>query len=41
MTESFADLFEQSLQTLEFRPGSIVRGTVVSIKTVWYWLTRV
>ena len=32
MTESFADLFEQSLQTLEFRPGSIVRGTVVSIK---------
>ena len=31
MTESFADLFEQSLQTLEFRPGSIVRGTVVSI----------
>jgi small subunit ribosomal protein S1 len=32
MTESFADLFEQSLQTLEFRPGSIVRGTVVSIQ---------
>ncbi|QDF67140.1 30S ribosomal protein S1 [Shewanella sp. SNU WT4] len=32
MTESFADLFEQSLQQLEFRPGSIVRGTVVSIK---------
>ncbi|GAA0782880.1 MULTISPECIES: 30S ribosomal protein S1 [Pseudomonadati] len=32
MTESFADLFEQSLQTLEFRPGSIVRGTVVAIE---------
>ncbi|MCE9678416.1 30S ribosomal protein S1 [Shewanella sp. AS1] len=32
MTESFADLFEQSLQQLEFRPGSIVRGTVVSIQ---------
>jgi small subunit ribosomal protein S1 len=32
MTESFADLFEQSLETLEFRPGSIVRGTVVSIQ---------
>lgn len=32
MTESFADLFEQSLQTLEFRPGSIVRGTVVVIE---------
>ncbi|AZG36119.1 MAG: 30S ribosomal protein S1 [Shewanella psychromarinicola] len=32
MTESFADLFEQSLETLEFRPGSIVRGTVVAIE---------
>ncbi|WP_299491731.1 30S ribosomal protein S1 [uncultured Shewanella sp.] len=32
MTESFADLFEQSLQTLEFRPGSIVRGVVVRIE---------
>ncbi len=32
MTESFADLFEQSLQQLEFRPGSIVRGTVVAIE---------
>jgi len=32
MTESFADLFEESLLTLEFRPGSIVRGTVVAIE---------
>jgi len=32
MTESFADLFEQSLNELEFRPGSIVTGVVVSIK---------
>ncbi|MEC4724098.1 30S ribosomal protein S1 [Shewanella sp. D64] len=32
MTESFADLFEQSLTELEFRPGSIVTGIVVSIK---------
>lgn len=32
MTESFADLFEQSLKTLEFRPGSIVRGVVVRIE---------
>ncbi|WP_394205291.1 30S ribosomal protein S1 [Shewanella waksmanii] len=32
MTESFADLFEQSLQQLEFRPGSIVRGVVVRIE---------
>lgn len=32
MTESFADLFEQSLQDLEFRPGAIVSGTVVRIE---------
>ncbi len=32
MTESFADLFEQSLQDLEFRPGAIVSGTVVAIE---------
>ncbi|QQX78310.1 30S ribosomal protein S1 [Shewanella sp. KX20019] len=32
MTESFADLFEQSLETLEFRPGSIVTGVVVRIE---------
>ncbi len=31
MTESFAQLFEESLQTIETRPGSIVRGVVVSI----------
>ncbi|WP_409519607.1 hypothetical protein, partial [Pseudescherichia sp.] len=26
MTESFAQLFEESLKTIETRPGSIVRG---------------
>ena len=31
MTENFAQLFEESLQLVETRPGSIVRGTVVSI----------
>ncbi len=31
MTENFAQLFEESLQELETRPGSIVKGTVVSI----------
>ena len=31
MTESFAQLFEESLKTIETRPGSIVRGIVVSI----------
>ncbi|MBD1390935.1 30S ribosomal protein S1 [Neiella sp. HB171785] len=32
MTESFADLFEESLKELETRPGSIVKGTIVAIE---------
>lgn len=32
MTESFADLFEQSLQEIETRPGSIVKGEIVAIE---------
>ncbi|WMC09255.1 30S ribosomal protein S1 [Oceanimonas pelagia] len=32
MTESFAQLFEESLKELETRPGSIVKGTVVAIE---------
>jgi len=31
MSESFAELFEQSLQTLEMKPGSIVTGIVVDV----------
>ncbi|WP_457914691.1 30S ribosomal protein S1 [Candidatus Hartigia pinicola] len=31
MTESFSQLFEESLQNIETRPGSIVRATVVAI----------
>ena len=31
MTESFAELFEQSLNTTQLNPGSIVTGTVVEI----------
>lgn len=31
MTESFAQLFEESLQSIETRPGAIVRGVVVAI----------
>ncbi len=31
MTESFAQLFEESLNEIETRPGSIVRGVVVAI----------
>nr|WP_086938786.1 30S ribosomal protein S1 [Thaumasiovibrio occultus] len=32
MTESFAQLFEESLKELETRPGAIVKGTVVAIE---------
>ncbi|MCD9456410.1 30S ribosomal protein S1 [Klebsiella pneumoniae] len=32
MTESFAQLFEESLKEIETRPGSIVRGVVVAIE---------
>jgi small subunit ribosomal protein S1 len=32
MTENFAQLFEESLQAIETRPGSIVKGTIVSIE---------
>ncbi|WP_409048894.1 30S ribosomal protein S1 [Proteus mirabilis] len=31
MTESFAQLFEESLKTIETRPGAIVRGVIVAI----------
>ncbi|NBC22212.1 MAG: 30S ribosomal protein S1 [Gammaproteobacteria bacterium] len=31
MSESFADLFEESLRSVEMEPGSIVTGTVVDI----------
>ncbi len=31
MTESFADLFEQSLSVIQLQPGTIVPGTVVEI----------
>lgn len=32
MTESFAELFEESLKDLETKPGSIVKGTIVAIQ---------
>ena len=35
MSESFADLFEESLNTIEMAPGSIVTGTVVDIDDEW------
>ncbi len=33
MSESFAELFEESLSTTQLRPGSIVSGTVVSVNS--------
>jgi small subunit ribosomal protein S1 len=35
MSESFAELFEESLQSVEMEPGSIVTGTVVDIDDDW------
>jgi len=35
MSETFADLFEESLNTIEMAPGSIVTGTVVEIDSDW------
>jgi small subunit ribosomal protein S1 len=35
MTESFAELFEESLKELDMKPGSIVTGTVVDIDSDW------
>jgi small subunit ribosomal protein S1 len=32
MSESFAELFEESLKELDMAPGSIVTGTVVAIE---------
>ncbi|OUR90192.1 30S ribosomal protein S1 [Gammaproteobacteria bacterium 42_54_T18] len=35
MSESFAELFEESLKELDMKPGSIVKGIVVSIDDDW------
>jgi len=35
MSESFADLFEESLQQIDMTPGSIISGTVVDIDSDW------
>jgi small subunit ribosomal protein S1 len=35
MSESFADLFEQSLNDIDMTPGAIVVGTVIDIDTDW------
>ncbi len=35
MSESFAELFEESLKTVEMQPGSIVTGVVIDIDQDW------
>ncbi|MCZ6887875.1 MAG: 30S ribosomal protein S1 [Gammaproteobacteria bacterium] len=35
MAENFAELFEESLNTIDMEPGSIVTGTVVEIDNDW------
>jgi small subunit ribosomal protein S1 len=35
MSESFAELFEESLKTIEMVPGSIVTGVVIDIDSDW------
>jgi small subunit ribosomal protein S1 len=35
MTESFAELFEESLKTIEMHPGAIVTGVVIDIDDDW------
>ena len=35
MSENFADLFEESLKTIDMTPGSIVTGVVIDIDSDW------
>ncbi|MBD2859917.1 30S ribosomal protein S1 [Spongiibacter sp. KMU-158] len=35
MSESFAELFEESLKTIDMKPGSIVTGVIIDIDSDW------
>ena len=35
MSESFAELFEQSLKDIDMKPGSIITGTIIDIDSEW------
>jgi small subunit ribosomal protein S1 len=35
MTESFAELFEESLKTVDMVPGTIITGVVIDIDKDW------
>ena len=37
MSESFAELFEESLKSLDMQPGAIITGIVVDIDGDWSW----
>ena len=35
MSENFADLFEESLQTVEMNPGAIITGVIIDVDKDW------
>jgi len=35
MSESFAELFEQSLNDIDMKPGSIITGTIIDVDSDW------
>ena len=35
MSENFAELFEESLQTVEMTPGAIITGVIIDIDKDW------
>ena len=35
MSESFAELFEESLKTIDMQPGAIVTGVVIDVDDDW------
>ena len=35
MSESFAELFEESFKTVDMEPGSIVTGVVIDMDSAW------
>ena len=39
MSESFAELFEQSLKDIDMKPGSIITGTIIDIDSEWITVT--
>ena len=35
MSENFAELFEESLQTVEMNPGAIITGVIIDVDKDW------